>query len=201
MALVFFPISIPVAFMPDAFAQLDTGPIDGSEAKWTTILGRESYECPVLKGVIISDGRGVIYECVAERRGGVPVLLRKTVIPMGGDTVGDVAQMSDGELAVLTVDRLEEWATTPWQPADTADESLAAPPPVDKVRPAIKTIARIAKDATAVGASPRKLLKDRYFVSYPTVDRWLQQARAAGHLDATSGRPGRPRKNRVGDSK
>lgn len=210
MALLVTPFTAYAAASPDWLRNVDLSGLGGDH------LYSAFVERPIprvqLRGARITDWEhGVSYECVGERRAGVPVLLRKTVIPHDVDTVHDVTQIDDRVLAVLTVGFLEDVDSgrlpDPFDPSISPADQIAwldnTHTPTSRPRRLRPSLERIARDIADVnrlnelsdsGTIPaRQVLRDRYRVSLPTVDKWIASARAAGLVEPAIGNRGRPR--------
>ncbi|WP_341942343.1 hypothetical protein [Microbacterium sp. LWH10-1.2] len=187
---------------PDAAAFVSTsGPL------YSAFLERTTPR-QILEGITIVDyDHGVLYEVIAERRNGVPTLLRKTVAPYGRDTLNDAAQLHDGFLATVAVDYLENDA--PKTPLGAVEREVEPENRPRTTRPSLERIAKFARDqqalydaAQAAGASRQELTKlaarhalaKAFHVHVQTADVWLRQAREAKLLPAA--KVGRPKKDK-----
>lgn len=191
------PFTARVAHFPDAFAIRDRFRDLPKLDPIYSAFSERRYERAELKGATIIDPEhGVMYECIAERRDGVPVLTRKTVIPLHSDDVASVAQISDARLAIITMEFVEdpeEWdmMTHLRGLLDEDGPDRWATPSPRKTRPALWRIAKIVNDALAAGEAPRQVLRDTQHISLPTADKWIKQARDAGLVAPAAGNRGR----------
>lgn len=220
--LLIRPHSVYVAPLPDRYKRMDTR--EHRDALLSALpagngvfySAYEGHPAPrlILDGVAILDAEcGVLYEVLAERRESVPVLTRKTVVPMGRDSLADVATLPDSLLANLACDYLEHPEET--EPFEGAELDFGEAGARRKIRPALSRIARLVNDqmdahrAARAGTltreelatlAPRKWLAARFGVSVQTADRWIAQARSAGLVPPATVAPGsagrgRPRKH------
>lgn len=204
MKLNILPFEAKVAYLPDCLAAIDTAgePHPAlARSKRLSPLAEHHYsafeERPytrrTLRGAIIVDGvHGVTYECIAERRGGVPTLLRKTAIAVSSDGLESLSQFSDSQLAMLTVTFMEQHADTPWDAMELLPEDSGVDAPqAERLRPSVEQIAKHVEDSLRSGLSPRGFLSDFYRVSLPTADKWIARARETGLIPPAAGNRGR----------
>lgn len=194
------PHYVYVSRWPDTVRHLDTPDMRKdlpARGPLYTAFQERVFPREILRGVEIVDyDHGVLYEVVAERREGRPVLIRKTVAAYGADTLTDASQLPDDYLAVVAVDYWESEDAS--GPLAESERQVPSEFRTRSGRPSLERIAQVARDSQAAhdraraGAYatretlsalvPRHALARHFHVHVQTADVWLRQARQAGLL-------------------